>query len=88
MMPKREIVVSRTHGTCSEWNAWAHDGTIKPGDQVLISTYFPTDEAVRWFGVAPFTRIRRCVHCTRNWETEFPEQARIARIPRTKRKVA
>lgn len=87
-MPRREIVIARASGVCSAWDTWAHDSTIRPGDRVLISTFFPTDEAVRWFGVAPFTRARRCVHCTRNWETEFPEQATLARIPRSERKSA
>lgn len=87
-VPSHEIVTARAAGVCSAWDTWAHDSTIVPGDTVLTTTYFPADEAVRWFGVAPFTRTRKCVHCTRNWETENPERARIARLPRSERKSA
>jgi hypothetical protein len=61
-MPARRISAARTARTCP--NEFAHDGRIHPGQRTLVTTYFPSDEHVRDFGVAPFTRVRVCLHCT------------------------
>lgn len=60
-MPSRKIVRARKAGRCS--SDFAHPGIIRPGDRVMVITYFPSDELVRGFGVAPFTRSRRCTWC-------------------------
>lgn len=60
-MPSRKIVRARKAGSCS--NDFAHPSAIRPGDRVMVITYFPSDELVRGFGVEPFTRARRCTWC-------------------------
>lgn len=60
-MPSRTIVRTRKSGYCSE--EFAHYGVIKPGDRVEVTTHLPGDEAVTTFGLAPFTRTRRCQWC-------------------------
>ena len=55
---------------CSEWDTYFHAGRIAPGDLTLVTTYFPSDENVRWFGVESFTRTRRCEECTWHWVQE------------------
>ena len=61
-MPTRRISASRTARTCP--NEFAHDARIHPGQRTLVTPYLPSDEHVRHFGVAPFTRVRVCLFCT------------------------
>jgi hypothetical protein len=60
-MPSRKLVRTRRSGWCDQ--EFAHPGEIRPGDLVLVTTYMPTDEHVRDFGVRPFTRTRMCGWC-------------------------
>lgn len=73
MGKSREIVRTRTAGWCSQ--EYAHPGAIEPGDVVLVTTYMPSDEMVRHFGVAPFTRTRMCAWCVcRDMESDHQRQ--------------
>lgn len=38
-------------------------GEIKPGDQIIVVTYFASDEQCRDFGIRPLTRSRICSWC-------------------------
>lgn len=67
-MPSRRIVRARKGGRCS--SDFAHASTIRPGDRVMVITYFPSDEIVRGFGMPPFTRARRCTWCVERGESK------------------
>ena len=76
-MPSEKIVRTRVSGQCDR--EFFHPNMISPGDRVRVTTYFKSDEEVRHFGVAPFTRSRTCKWCLE--EDEAREAARAA--PRT-----
>lgn len=61
-MPSIRISASRRGGTCGI--EYAHDIRIQPGHRTIVTTYYPGDEQVRDFGVAPFSRHRACLTCT------------------------
>lgn len=61
-MPSLQISASRRGGTCSV--EYAHEVRIQPGQRTIVTTFFPSDEHVRDFGVAPFSRHRVCLTCT------------------------
>lgn len=65
-MPREQFVRTRTPGWCD--SEFAHPGAIQRGDIVTVTTYYPRGEHVRDFGVAPFTRTRKCEWCTLNAE--------------------
>ncbi|MFE6966860.1 hypothetical protein ACFVAJ_17250 [Agromyces sp. NPDC057679] len=75
MSKRREIVRTRKHGWCDQ--EFAHPGEINPGDVVLVTTYMPTDEAVRDFGVPPWTRTRTCAWCVRRDMEDRHERERM-----------
>lgn len=54
-------VRTRRGGVCDR--EFAHPSTIRPGDIVAVTTYYPGDEFTRDFGVPPFTRTRACQWC-------------------------
>tara|TARA_R110002051_G_scaffold314950_5_gene392671 strand:- start:4794 stop:5180 length:387 start_codon:yes stop_codon:yes gene_type:complete len=58
-----KLVRTRTAGYCDQ--QFAHDGRIEPGDIALVTTHMPSSEAVRDFGVQPFSRSRTCSWCLR-----------------------
>jgi hypothetical protein len=60
-MPSIKIVRTRVAGWCDQ--EFAHPSAIKNGDRIRVTTYFSSDEHVRHFGVAPFTRSRACSWC-------------------------
>ena len=61
-MPSVRISASRRGGTCGV--EYAHDTRIQPGRRTIVTMFFPGDEHVRDFGVAPFSRHRVCLTCT------------------------
>ena len=60
-MPSTKYVRARYGGTCSA--EFFHPNRISPGDTTRVTTQFPRDEAVLWFGAAPFARSRVCQWC-------------------------
>lgn len=73
-MPSIKIVRTRKYGQCDQ--EFFHPNMISPGDRVRVTTYFKSDEEVRHFGVAPFTRSRTCKWCLERDEAR--EAARAA----------
>ncbi len=74
-MPALRITAARRAGTCPV--EYTHDVRIRPGDRTLVTTYFPSDEHVRSFGVAPFARVRVCRECT---DQKLHDAARIGTL--------
>lgn len=60
-MTHEKLVRTRKGGWCD--SEFAHPGEIRRGDVVIVQTHYPRSEAVRDFGVRPFTRTRRCAWC-------------------------
>lgn len=75
-MPSVKIVRTRKAGWCDD--EFAHYGRIDVGDRVEITTYFPSDEHVRDFGVRAFARYRRCSWCLSRDEARAAELAEYA----------
>ena len=68
-MPAYAISASRHGGTCTA--ELAHDIRIQPGQRTIVTTFFPSDEHVRYFGVQPLSRHRSCLFCTASKLREF-----------------
>lgn len=68
-MPAYRISASRNGGWCTA--EFAHDMNIRVGQRTLVTTYFPSDENVRHFGVPPLSRHRSCLFCTASKLREF-----------------
>jgi len=75
-MPSRKIVHTRKAGWCD--HEFAHPGRIEYGDRIEVTTYFPSDEEVREFGVQEFRRTRRCSWCLTRDEARAAELADYA----------
>ena len=68
-MPAFAISASRNGGTCTA--EFFHDINIRPGQRTITTTFFPSDEHVRDFGVQPLSRHRSCLFCTASKLREF-----------------
>lgn len=69
-MPAERLVRTRKPGWCDA--DFAHPSEIRAGNVVLVTTHYPSSEAVSDFGVAPWTRTRKCSWCVRrDMESEY-----------------
>ena len=77
-MPAYRITASRHGATCAA--EYAHDVRIHPGQRTLVTTYFPSDEHVRYFGVPPLSAHRSCLTCTAQKLREFERIGRLEAV--------